>query len=89
MKNLLCRPHPFCRAVIMLQKEVIDRLGAQPGGKNYGILSLRMQVNWEIKSLRVVPPDAFFPKPSIDSSVAVLTPRDESGETPFDALLFD
>lgn len=89
MKNLLCRPHPFSRAVIMLQKEVIDRLGAQPGGKNYGILSLRMQVNWEIKSLRVVPPDAFFPKPSIDSSVAVLTPRDESGETPFDTLLFD
>ena len=89
MKNLLGRPHPFSRAVIMLQKEVIDRLGAQPGGKDYGILSLRMQVNWEIKSLRVVPPDAFYPKPSIDSAVAVLTPRDESGELPFDARLFD
>lgn len=89
MKNLLCRPHPFSRAVIMLQKEVIDRLGAQPGGKDYGILSLRMQVNWEIRSLRVVPPDAFFPRPSIDSAVAVLTPRDESGQPPFDARLFD
>jgi len=89
MKNLLGRPHPFSRAVIMLQKEVIDRLGAQPGVKDYGILSLRMQVNWEIKSLRVVPPDAFYPKPTIDSAVAVLTPRDESGEPPFDARLFD
>lgn len=89
MKNLLCRPHPFSRAVIMLQKEVIDRLGAQPGRKDYGILSLRMQVNWEIRSLRVVPPDAFFPRPSIDSAVAVLTPRDESGQPPFDARLFD
>lgn len=89
MKNLLCRPHPFSRAVIMLQKEVIDRLGAQPGVKDYGILSLRMQVNWEIKSLRVVPPDAFIPKPSIDSAVAVLTPRNESGEAPFDVRLFD
>jgi 16S rRNA (adenine1518-N6/adenine1519-N6)-dimethyltransferase len=89
MKNMLCRPHPFCRAVIMLQKEVIDRLGAQPGGKDYGILSLRMQVNWDIRSLRVVPPDAFYPRPSIDSAVAVLTPRDESGEPPFDARLFD
>ena len=89
MKNLLGRPHPFSRAVIMLQKEVIDRLGAQPGGKDYGILSLRMQVNWEIRSLRVVPPDAFYPKPTIDSAVAVLTPRDESGELPFDARLFD
>jgi 16S rRNA (adenine1518-N6/adenine1519-N6)-dimethyltransferase len=89
MKNLLSRPHPFSRAVIMLQKEVIDRLGAQPGGKDYGILSLRMQVNWDIQSLRVVPPDAFYPRPSIDSSVAVMTPRDESGEPTFDLRLFD
>jgi 16S rRNA (adenine1518-N6/adenine1519-N6)-dimethyltransferase len=89
MKNLLGRPHPFSRAVIMLQKEVIDRLGAQPGGKDYGILSLRMQVNWEIQSLRVVPPEAFYPRPSIDSAVAVLTPRDERGQQPFDARLFD
>lgn len=89
MKNLLGRPHPFSRAVIMLQKEVIDRLGAQPGGKDYGILSLRMQVNWDIQSLRVVPPDAFYPRPTIDSAVAVLTPRDESGEPTFDLRLFD
>jgi 16S rRNA (adenine1518-N6/adenine1519-N6)-dimethyltransferase len=89
MKNLLCRPHPFTRAVIMLQKEVIDRLGAQPGIKDYGILSLRMQVNWEITPLKVVPPDAFYPKPSIDSAVAVLVPRDERGQPTFDLRLFD
>lgn len=89
MKNLLSRPHPFSLAVIMLQKEVIDRIGAQPGVKDYGILSLRMQVNWQIRSLRVVPPEAFFPKPRIDSAVAVLTPR-KAGEFPaFDAVLFD
>ena len=89
MKNLLGRPHPFSRAVIMLQKEVIDRLGAQPGTKDYGILSLRMQVNWNIKPLRVIPPEAFFPRPNIDSSVAVLTPREEKNEPTFDARLFD
>lgn len=89
MKNLLSRPHPFSRAVIMLQKEVIDRLGAQPGTKDYGILSLRMQVNWHIKPLRVVPPDAFYPKPNIDSAVAVLIPRDGKLTPPFDAKLFD
>lgn len=89
MKNLLGRPNPFCRAVIMLQKEVIDRLSAQPGTKDYGILSLRMQVNWHIKSLRVVPPEAFYPRPNIDSSVAVLTPRDEKDAPTFDARLFD
>lgn len=89
MKNMLCRPHPFSRAVIMLQKEVIDRLSAQPGVKDYGILSLRMQVDWEITPLRVVPPEAFYPRPSIDSAVAVLTPRVEAGEPTFDLHLFD
>ncbi len=89
MKNLMSRPHPFSRAVIMLQKEVIDRLGAQPGTKDYGILSLRMQVNWKIQPLKVVPPEAFHPRPSIDSAVAVLTSREEKGEPVFDVRLFD
>ena len=88
LKNLLSRPHPFDRAVIMLQKEVIDRLGAKPGTKDYGILSLRTQANWEVKSLRTVPPEAFYPQPKIDSSVAVLTPR-IGGLPPFDYRLFD
>ncbi len=88
MKNLLSRPHPFERAVIMLQKEVIDRLAATPGTKDYGILSLRTQANWEVKSLRTVPPEAFYPQPKIDSSVAVLTPR-TSGLPTFDYRLFD
>lgn len=88
MKNLLSRPHPFARAVIMLQKEVIDRLGASCGSKNYGVLSLRTQVNWQVEALRTVPPEAFHPRPTIDSCVAVLRPR--GGELPaFDARLFD
>ncbi len=88
LKNLLSRPHPFERAVIMLQKEVIDRLAASPGTKDYGILSLRTQANWEVKSLRTVPPEAFYPQPKIDSSVAVLTPR-TGGLPTFDYRLFD
>lgn len=89
MKNLLGRPHPFSRAVIMLQKEVIDRLGAGPGTKDYGILSLRMQVNWHVQPMRIVPPDAFYPRPNIDSAVAVLTPREDPAAPTFDARLFD
>jgi len=88
MKNLLSRPHPFERAVIMLQKEVITRLAAQPGTKDYGILSLRTQANWIVEPLRTVPPDAFYPKPTIDSAVAVLRPR-LTGLPPFDYRLFD
>lgn len=88
MKNLLSRPHPFSRAVVMLQKEVIDRLAAPAGSDDYGILSLRVQSEWEVKPLRTVPPEAFYPQPKIDSSVAVMTPR-RSGLPPFDARLFD
>lgn len=88
LKNLLSRPHPFDRAVIMLQKEVIERLAAKPGTKDYGILSLRTQANWEVEPMRTVPPEAFYPRPTIDSSVAVLRPR-RSGLPPFDYRLFD
>jgi 16S rRNA (adenine1518-N6/adenine1519-N6)-dimethyltransferase len=88
MKNLLSRPHPFSRAVVMLQKEVIDRIAAGPGTKDYGILSLRMQSEWEIEPLRTVPPEAFYPRPKIDSAVAVLRPQ-LGGSLPFDARLFD
>lgn len=88
LKNLLSRPHPFERAVIMLQKEVIDRLGATCGTKDYGVLSLRTQVNWLVEPLRTVPPEAFHPRPTIDSCVAVLRPR-VAGLPVFDARLFD
>ena len=88
MKNLLSRPHPFERAVVMLQKEVIDRLAATPGTKDYGILSLRTQSDWEVVPQRTVPPEAFYPQPRIDSSVAILRPR-TSGLPAFDHRLFD
>jgi 16S rRNA (adenine1518-N6/adenine1519-N6)-dimethyltransferase len=88
LKNLLSRPHPFERAVIMLQKEVIERLAATPGTKDYGVLSLRTQANWQVEPLRSVPPEAFYPRPKIDSCVAVLRPRNDD-LPPFDGRLFD
>jgi len=88
MKNLLSRPNPFSRAVVMLQKEVIDRLAAAASSDDYGMLSLRVQSEWEVRPLRTVPPEAFYPQPKIDSSVAVLTPQ-KTGLPPFDARLFD
>jgi 16S rRNA (adenine1518-N6/adenine1519-N6)-dimethyltransferase len=88
MKNLLSRPHPFERAVVMLQKEVVDRLAATPGTKDYGILSLRTQSDWEVDPQRTVPPEAFYPRPRIDSAVAILRPR-TTGLPAFDHRLFD
>jgi 16S rRNA (adenine1518-N6/adenine1519-N6)-dimethyltransferase len=87
MKNFLSVPHPFERAVIMLQKEVIDRLSAQPGHGDYGLLSLRVQSAWHAETVMEVPPEVFYPIPQVDSSVAVLTPR--SDLPVFDRRLFD
>lgn len=88
MKNLLNRPHPYDLAVVMLQKEVIERMASAPGSKDYGVLTLRTQVNWWVDIQRTVPPEAFHPRPKIESSVAVLRPR-VSGMSAFDFRLFD
>lgn len=71
------------RAVIqdmhfMLQKEVVDRLAATPGTKNYGRLSVMMQYHCRVESLFDVPPEAFSPPPKVNSAVVRLTPHGES-----------
>jgi 16S rRNA (adenine1518-N6/adenine1519-N6)-dimethyltransferase len=88
MRNFLSRPNPYERAVVMLQKEVIERLAAGPRCKDYGVLTLRVQSEWVVRPLRTVPPEAFHPRPQIDSSVALLLPRGKDLPA-FDARRFD
>jgi len=59
----------------MLQKEVVDRMAAAPGGNNYGRLSVMVQYACEVESLIDVPPDSFDPPPKVDSAVVRLTPK--------------
>lgn len=59
----------------MLQKEVVDRLAAHPGNRDYGRLSLMVQAVAEVESLFVVPPTAFNPPPKVDSAIVRLVPR--------------
>lgn len=61
---------------VMLQKEVVDRMGAMPGNKDYGRLSVMLQYHCQVIPLIPVPPDAFVPKPKVDSMVARLKPFD-------------
>jgi 16S rRNA (adenine1518-N6/adenine1519-N6)-dimethyltransferase len=58
----------------MLQKEVVERLAAEPGGTNWGRLSVMTQYHCEVESLFVVSPDAFVPQPKVDSAIVRLTP---------------
>ncbi|HKX43766.1 MAG TPA: 16S rRNA (adenine(1518)-N(6)/adenine(1519)-N(6))-dimethyltransferase RsmA [Burkholderiaceae bacterium] len=59
----------------MLQKEVVERMAAAPGGKEYGRLSVMLQWRYRIESLFDVPPDAFDPPPRVDSAVVRMQPR--------------
>lgn len=61
----------------MLQKEVVDRIGAAPGGKNYGRLSVMTQLRCRTECLFSVPPQAFHPVPKVFSAVIKLTPRQD------------
>ena len=86
LRNFLSGPHPFERAVVMLQREVIDRMAAVPKTKAYGVLSLRIQCEWEVERLKVIGPESFFPRPQIDSEVVRLMP---AAARVFDRRRFD
>ena len=61
----------------MLQKEVVERMAAQPGSKTYGRLSVMVQWYCQVTPLFVVPPQSFLPQPKVDSMVVRLTPYQE------------
>jgi 16S rRNA (adenine1518-N6/adenine1519-N6)-dimethyltransferase len=59
--------------VIMVQKEVADRIAAKPGTRDYGLLSATAQLHGRVENLFTLPPGAFSPPPKVHSSVLRLT----------------
>ena len=59
----------------MLQKEVVDRLCAEPNSKSYGRLSVMVQYYAEVEALFKVPPESFDPAPKVTSAVVRITPH--------------
>ena len=74
--HLLSQSKQVSRMVFMVQKEVGDRLSAQPGNKSYGRLTVMMSRVFEIISLFDVGPEAFSPPPKVWSSVLLFSPRE-------------
>jgi 16S rRNA (adenine1518-N6/adenine1519-N6)-dimethyltransferase len=58
----------------MLQREVVQRMGAEPGSADYGRLSVMLQYRWEVEALFDVPPEAFHPQPKVWSSIVRMRP---------------
>ena len=72
---LLEKRLPMERLVAMVQKEVAERMAAQPGGKEYGALSVAIQYYTEPKIAFIVPPTSFIPAPAVESAVIVCKRR--------------
>ena len=73
---------------LMLQREVVERITANPGGKEYGYLSVLVQLYCEAESLFDVPPSAFRPVPKVVSSVVRLKVRQQPAAAVGDEALF-
>ncbi len=72
----------------MLQKEVVDRITAQPGNKTYGRLSVMVQYHCDTEYLFYVGPAAFSPPPKVDSAVLRLQPWQQKPYQANDIKLF-
>ena len=62
----------------MLQKEVVDRMVADPGSKDFGRLSVMLQYRYHMERLFIVPPGSFNPPPKVDSAIVRMIPVDFS-----------
>jgi 16S rRNA (adenine1518-N6/adenine1519-N6)-dimethyltransferase len=68
-------PSPITLALLMLQKEMAARLAASPSSKDYGALTLLVQIHYRVEALRTIPATVFIPRPDVDSAVVRVTPR--------------
>ncbi|WP_066674755.1 16S rRNA (adenine(1518)-N(6)/adenine(1519)-N(6))-dimethyltransferase RsmA [Clostridium septicum] len=75
--KLLKEDYKFKSLTIMIQKEVAERMNAEPGNKDYGALSLLVQYYCNTSIVRRVPPQCFIPRPKVDSIVIRLERLEE------------
>ena len=72
----------------MIQKEVAERMNAEPGNKDYGALSLLVQYYCNTSIVRKVPPTCFIPRPKVDSIVIRLDKLSEAKVKVYNEKLF-
>ena len=75
--KLLKENYKFKSLTIMIQKEVAERMNAEPNNKDYGALSLLVQYYCKTEIIRKVPPQCFMPRPKVDSIVIKLDRLEE------------
>jgi 16S rRNA (adenine1518-N6/adenine1519-N6)-dimethyltransferase len=86
--KLLEEKLPLDNIVVMIQKEVAERMAAKPGGKDYGSLSIAVQYYCEPELVTIVPHTVFIPKPNVDSAVIKLKVRRQPPVVTVDEAFF-
>lgn len=81
MMHFLESDLPVAEMVVMMQKEVADRISAAPGTKAYGSLTIAVQYYMEAKLAFIVPKTVFVPQPNVDSAILKLTRRPQPAVT--------
>ena len=86
--HLLENAEQVSQIVLMVQKEVAERIAAKPGKKIYGVLSIMTQFIADVEFLFKVPAGAFFPKPKVESAVIKLSKRTWAEQLPKNPVFF-
>lgn len=73
--HLMEQAHHIQDMYFMLQKEIVNRLQARPGSKQFGRLSIMIQLHCDVDALFDVDPECFHPQPKVMSSIVRLTPH--------------
>ena len=73
--------------VLLVQREVAERMAARPGGRDYGLLSAVTQLHAGVEKLFTLPPGAFSPPPKVHSTVVRLTPTPQTPGVPADGFV--
>lgn len=89
MYNLFREAFPFSKAILMFQKEVAQRLLANPGDSDYGTLSVLSRYYCRGENLFDVSKNVFWPRPKVDSTVIRLTPRSKELSNPEEKLFWE
>jgi 16S rRNA (adenine1518-N6/adenine1519-N6)-dimethyltransferase len=76
-------------AVVMMQREVGERVAAQPGSRDFGLLTVTVQMAASVESIFTLPPEAFSPRPQVFSSVLRLMMRPRYTELNVDRAAFE
>ncbi len=79
IQKLLEQRHLFSSVVLMLQREVVERITAPPGNSERGFITVMVELAFDSENLFDVPATSFFPQPKVWSAVMRMTPKTASG----------